>query len=254
MPKLSRITIYPIKSFDGLEVETSEVPSHGALAEDRRWALAGVDGRVITSESTPAVCSIDARWRQAGRSLAVSASDGEQARFDLPGERAGLEAWMAAALGQECEIEEDAEGGFPYDKDACGPTIISTATLEEVASWLPGMTIDSMRRRFRTNLEIDAPEPFWEDRLVGKTFQVGSIHWVGTNVCQRCVVPARNPDTGEPLSGFQKTVAQRRRETLPDWSPAEQFNHYYRVAINTKPAEGFTPGVVTVGDEVVIHE
>ncbi|MFM7034641.1 MAG: MOSC N-terminal beta barrel domain-containing protein [Planctomycetia bacterium] len=39
MPTLDRITIYPVKSLDGVDVEECRVLPSGALENDRRWRL-----------------------------------------------------------------------------------------------------------------------------------------------------------------------------------------------------------------------
>jgi uncharacterized protein YcbX len=134
--------------------------------------------------------------------------------------------------------------------------LISTATLSEVAGWFDGMTLDDARLRFRANLEIDGVEPFWEDRLVADgdrevRFRIGQAELFGTNACQRCVVPTRDPRTGEPLREFARQFARHRQERLPAWAPAARFDHYYRLALNTRPALA-VQRELTVGDELTI--
>src|SRR5690606_17837202 len=100
-------------------------------------------------------------------------------------------------------------------------------------SWFSGLSVEEVRRRLRTNLEVDADEPFWEDRLVanpGQRFAIGNVILNAVRVCQRCVVPSRDTMTGEIYQRFQKEFAERRQATLPPWSPARLFNHHYRVA------------------------
>lgn len=48
-----------------------------------------------------------------------------------------------------------------------GPSVVSTATVETIASWFDGTRVESPRRRFRANFEISGVPAFWEDRLVG---------------------------------------------------------------------------------------
>ena len=48
-------------------------------------------------------------------------------------------------------LQERIDGGFPDDRDAAGPTIISTESLVEVASWF-GLTLNESCHRFRMNL------------------------------------------------------------------------------------------------------
>ena len=90
-------------------------------------------------------------------------------------------------------------------------------------------------------IEIGGVEPFWEDRLVGPAsepvaFRIGESAWLGVNPCQRCVVPTRDSATGDAIPSFQKTFALAREKQLPTWAPRDRFNHFYRLAVNTKPA------------------
>jgi uncharacterized protein YcbX len=39
MPQLQRITIYPIKSLDGVDVPAAALLPSGPLENDRRWAI-----------------------------------------------------------------------------------------------------------------------------------------------------------------------------------------------------------------------
>ena len=169
--------------------------------------------------------------------------------------------------------------GFPDDNIANGPTIISTASLQAVSAWFPGLNLEDTRRRFRTSLEIDGRESnaaamagdaskiaganghlpaFWEDRLYGEDersvvrFRIGEVNFEGSNPCARCPVPARDPQTGADLLGFQKHFSDLRRETLPPWTPAARFDHFYRLATNTRVAPTEHGKSLRVGDALRI--
>ena len=127
--------------------------------------------------------------------------------------------------------------GFPDDGLAPGPTIVSTASLQTVCEWFPGMALDEARRRFRTTLEIagasasadegafcvalDTLPPFWEDQLFADIeiavvrFKIGEVAFEGSNPCARCPVPARESQTGVTDDGFQKRFTDLRRAQLP---------------------------------------
>jgi hypothetical protein len=124
-----------------------------------------------------------------------------------------------------------------------------------VAGWFPGLDLEEVRRRFRANLEIDGVEPFWEDRLVGASrrpveFRIGGVQWLGMKACERCVVPTRSSQDGEPTRGFQKAFAQARERTLPSWAPADQFDHYYHLCVNTRLGYDGRATTLRVGDAV----
>jgi MOSC domain-containing protein len=256
---LGRITIFPIKSLDGVDLQSVAVLPSGALENDRRFALVDSDGHYVNGKRTAAVHGVRATYDLA--SLIVRFND--TAEFSLEHQQREIGAWLTEALGIACGLAENPTSGFPDDTDSPGPTLLSTATLESVAGWFPNLTVAEARRRFRANLEIDrfesaeAVEPFWEDRLIGPPgtaipFRIGAIDWWGNNPCQRCVVPTRDSATGDVTPGFQKSFAIAREMHLPQWAPPERFNHFYRLAVNTQLASGQSSARLHVGDAVAL--
>ena len=266
---LARITVYPLKSFDGVDVPTAAVLPAGNLAWDRRFALFDLAGNVVNAKREPRILSVAAKWDLEGERVTLGPRGegggvGEGARtFRLDSERRELEAYLSRTLAVRVTVEEDAKLGFPDDAESPGPTVMCTATLAEVGEWFD-LPLDESRRRFRANLEFSAQgtghaEPFAEDRLVPPEgeqieFWVGEGRFVGTNPCVRCAVPARDSRTGAALPGFQKEFARRRRRSLPDYAPADRFDHFYRLGVNTGPLGrgrgGGTGGVIHTGDAV----
>jgi MOSC domain-containing protein len=78
------------------------------------------------------------------------------------------------------------------------------------------------------------------------------VHFEGSNPCARCPVPPRNPHTSAEFPGFQKRFTEQRRATLPSWSPLERFDHFYRMATNTRVAPSEVGKTLRVGDSVVL--
>jgi hypothetical protein len=241
---LARISVYPVKGLDPIELDACAIATGGALAGDRRFALVDGEGRPVSGKRCPTIHRVRARHALAEGEIELEAPGAPLARFRLAGDQAEIEAWLGRALALPVRLVRDDARGFPDDTAAWGPTVISTASLAEVAGWFPGLAVDGARRRFRANLEIDGVPAFWEDRLFGPAgatvpFRIGDVLALGTNPCARCVVPTRDPDTGDVLSGFQKAFVARRRATLPGWADAGRFDHFYRLAVNTRidPAE-----------------
>jgi hypothetical protein len=255
-PRLARITIYPIKSLDGVDLASAQLTAGAGLAHDRQFAIRDAAGEFVNGKRTPAVHPLAAEFDRAIETVTLGRrGEGARTTFHLMRDRAALESWLSDFFALPVTLDEDRSAGFPDDLDAPGPTLISTATLETVASWFPGMTVDDARRRFRTNLEIDGVEAFWEDRLYATAgnpvrFGIGQAVIAGTNPCQRCVVPTRSPADGDVWRGFQKMFAQRREATLPDWAEPSRFNHYYRLAVNTQVIEATAP--ICVGDAITL--
>jgi hypothetical protein len=164
-----------------------------------------------------------------------------------------LAEWFAQHFERPIVVRRDLTGGFPDDMQAPGPTVIATATLSTVASWFCGMTTDDARRRLRANIEVGGVPAFWEDGLYTAAgnvvpFRVGAVMLEGTNPCARCVVPSRDPETGVPLREFAKVVAQRRAAGLPPWAERSRFDHFYRLALNTRAARAQAGLTIYAGD------
>jgi hypothetical protein len=236
--RIRRIAIYPIKSLDGLFVEEACVTAGGILAHDRVYALMDAEGKVVNGKRTPRVHQLRCAFDAAISEVRLWHADvSSPAQFSLA-EPAKMNAWLGEFFGFPIFVRHEPDKGFPDDREAFGPTIVSEASLRAIRDWYPGLTVESLRRRFRANLELEDGPPFCEDGLFGapderKPFQIGDVQFLGHNPCQRCVVPTRDPDSGEARHDFQKQFAQFRQQHLPAWSDPRRFNHYYRFAINT---------------------
>ena len=255
--RLDRIQIFPIKSLPAVELKETGVCSRGALQNDRRWAIVDEAGKFVNGKRTAQIHLLDATFAPDLASVTISASGRSAETFGLHGDRVRLEQYLAEFFGFAVRVVEQPEGGFPDDTAAAGPTLISTATLEAVAGWFPPLSVASVRRRFRANLELATREPFWEDRLFGPQgsvieFHLGEVVLSGTNPCQRCVVPTRDPTTGEVYPRFTPEFTRRREQSLPVWAEASRFNHFYRLAVNTRGVDCPPQARIRVGDEVVI--
>jgi uncharacterized protein YcbX len=303
MPTLERITIYPVKSLDGVAVEAARVLPAGALEHDRRWQLVDMEGRVVNAKRSPLFHAIRAEFDLAGQggdgprlgtnvihldvvpeAVRAAAIPGvgrlaglRPASFPLVPGPAGPCGWLSEALGMGVLLLERADGGYPDDREAIGPTLISTATLAEVARWF-GFDLAEARRRFRANLEIGDCDPFWEDALASparpelqpslldlgldepidpyadlpppepREFFVGEVRFRATNVCRRCVVPSRDSRTGAVTEHFRDVFEARRGRGLPADVDASGWSHLYRLAVNTHGP--LTTGVIHLGDTV----
>ena len=288
MPVLDRITIYPVKSLDGLDVAEARVTSAGGLEHDRRWQFVDMDGRVLNAKRSPLFHAIRAEFdlggvgglpAAAGHTIHLSVDPTAVAARAIPGiERLsslgpasfplvpgpdGPCGWLSEVFGVGVLLLERAEGGFPDDRDAAGPTLVSTATLEAVAGWFR-IDLDECRRRFRANLEIGGCEAFWEDALASparpdlepraselapdlpadpyadlpppepRAFSIGGVTFRATNVCRRCVVPGRDSRTGAATAHFRDAFEARRGRGLREDVDAAAWSTLYRLAVNTR--------------------
>jgi uncharacterized protein len=258
-PELVRICLFPIKSLDGVVVEAAEVLPGGALAFDRRWRMVDRQGRTVNGKRTAAVHRVAARFDVQRELVWLDVRGGSQPRaYHLVEEWPAIQRRLSELLDIEITLQEDAENGFPDDRDAPGPTLISTATLETVASWFDGLTLDQVRARFRANLEIGGVPAFWEDQLVGEAgveiaFAIGPVKLSGVKPCARCIVPTRSAETGESTIAFARIFAKRREQTLPDHAPRSRFDNYYRLAVNTHRRLPLETTPLQIGDLLVLE-
>ena len=253
--KLGRITIFPVKSLDGMSVETARITEGGILENDRIYAIYDAEGKVVNGKRTARIhelrCEFDAEIRE------VRLWHGGEPPAQFPLEHpASAEKWLGNFFGFPVFLRHEPKSGFPDDHAAFGPTIVSEASLRAVQNWFPELTLASARRRFRSNLELVEGEAFCEDGLFGaldelKLFKIGAVQFFGHNPCQRCVVPTRDQETGQAIAEFQKKFMQLRKENLPAWANAQRFNHFYRFAVNTSIPPTEAGKRLSVGDEII---
>jgi uncharacterized protein len=256
-PSLANIRLHPIKSLDPAYVPEARICSTGGLALDRAWALYSVDGKWVNGKRTPLIHHVRASYSPGVDCVTLSVPTDRRKipprTFAFPLEHDEAAEWFSVFFEQQI-IVRYSEGGFPDDSIASGPTIVSTASLQEVANWFPGLTVDNVRMRFRATLEIDGVPAFWEDQLFGENersvvrFAIGEVQLEGSNPCARCPVPPRDPITGVNWDGFQKHFNQRRQQTLPPWAPRGRFDHFYRLSTNTRVASSQVGKILRVGD------
>jgi uncharacterized protein YcbX len=259
-------------------VNEARIGPNGGLELDRAWALYSADGRWVNAKRTAAMHLIRASYAPDIGSVTLTVPGDRRnipaMTFAFPGDAEGAAEWFSMYFEQAIQVRYTREG-FPDDGLAPGPTIVSTASLEAVCEWFPGMTLDEARRRFRTTLEIDAANstgarsengyasaseklpPFWEDQLFSESettvvrFRIGDVAFEGSNPCARCPVPARESQTGITNDGFQKRFTDLRRAQLPPWAPAERFDHFYRLATNTRVPSTERGKILRVGDPLI---
>jgi uncharacterized protein YcbX len=261
-PRLAEIRLHPIKALDPVRLSEARVGPSGGLELDRAWALYTLDNRWVNGKRSPAIFLIRAAYAPNLSSVTLSAPSDPRnipsREFAFPHDGESAAEWFSVYFDQQI-IVRYSQYGFPDDPIANGPTIVSTASLRTVCDWFPDLTLEEARRRFRTTLEIDGVPAFWEDGLFGPMntyavrFRVGEVDFEGSNPCARCSVPPRDSYTGDDMIGFQKRFSELRREHLPAWATAEHFDHFYKLATNTRIALLESGKTLRVGDPIVMQ-
>ena len=257
MPHISKICIYPIKSLDGVEVMQAKVLQSGALESDRQFAIFDERGKYVNGKRHAKIHLLRSKYDLENKIISIRIQGNNRGEsFNFESEIQDLEAWLSEFFGFIVKLKKNLIMGFPDDTISPGPTIVSTATLSEVACWYENLTEADIRRRMRTTIEIDGVPAFWEDKLFSESdnfvdFKIGNLQFIGVNPCQRCIVPTRDAVTGQVNSDFQKIFIKKRRETLPEWVNKSRFNHFYKLTVNTRLADAEVGNqVIQVGDEI----
>lgn len=260
MPTLSQIAVHPVKALDPVALDRAAITDVGGLAGDRIYAIVDGDGNYVNGKRTDAVhrlrASVDLETNRVALRLQ---GEGEVHEFHLDGDRAALEAWHSDYFGTDVELTpgkggEQTDSAVYGDGTKTGPTLISEATLREVAAWYDDITPEEMRLRMRPNLVVEGVPAFWEDRLVaggGRRFRIGDVTLEGVDPVPRCVVPTRDPHTGETREGFQETFVEKREATFPEWGDRTSFEDtLYKLMVIARIPRTERDGELAVGDEV----
>ncbi|RQG95701.1 MOSC domain-containing protein [Natrarchaeobius oligotrophus] len=269
MTHIENLWVYPVKGLDRTSVDEIRINDAGTFLGDREYALLdpetddSIEDRVDSVEKTyngkeiDTLHELESTYDPETNVLTLRMRETDETRqFDLETDREAASEWFTEFVDEPVALRRRGPPSF-IDRPKLGPSIISTGTLEEVASWFDSMTVEGARRRFRPNVEIGGVPPFWEDRFLGDDpsgFAINGVRFEVVEACARCVVPSRDPDTGQAIERFQERFARRREETLPEWVDRDAFEHFFTVMVITSVPNSSYGGTVGVGDEVEVAD
>jgi len=253
-PTLERIWLYPIKALDGVAVSKARFHQAGGLELDRAWVLRRErDGKIVNGKRDARVHRIRAQFNLVELTAQLKTPGTQTRQISLAGSLEAASLWFSEVFKERVTLESVPKG-CPDDTVNPGPTVISEASLVAVSRWFEGLSPEQIERRLRTNLVVSGTEAFWEDTLLVKGaargFTIGKTTLLATNPCQRCVVPARDADTGEVWPGFQKTFMKARSASMPENVERDCFDHMYRLALNTQTPNNTLGKEIETGDPI----
>ncbi|MFP7761646.1 MOSC domain-containing protein [Marisediminicola sp. LYQ85] len=265
---MTRLRVYPIKSFAGGDVSSSRVQRWG-LEDDRRWAVVDLDGKPITAREANGLLGFTAEILADG-GLLLGDKRFSPLRVDRPIDAgpvpvghsrqgtalpAGDEsaAWLTARLGRQAQLVwqpnpaartvNPKHGGLPGDQVSLadvGPLLLtSEASLAQLDRWTDDDTLPLDMVRFRPNVVIDGDEPFAEDDW--SSVRLGDTKFRVAGRCDRCVMTTIDPASlargKEPI----RTLARYRKNDGKTY-----FGVWLVPVLNAEPA------VIAVGDNVAV--
>lgn len=233
--KLHEIWTYPVKSLQGVALNTANVEDRG-LQHDRRWMLTDDKGMFITQRKYPQLAMVRLKWNKnqivlqhtKQRQVFFSTNQTSSKKIEVQVWKATCEAvevseeinqWFSELLQKDCKLvympattrrivdpdyapQNTITGfadGFPF-------LLISQASLDDLNS---RMEIPIPMDRFRPNLVVSGTKPYEEDTW--KMIRIGNIVFQVAKPCARCVFTTIDQETGiqgkEPL----KTLSTYRK-------------------------------------------
>ncbi len=235
-PVIHSLHIYPIKSCQGIDLDSVELTDTG-FKYDRHWMLVDKQGDFLSQRKFPAMAKIKTALTE--NSLVVS-SDGVEPTLEIPLKSNSTEKipvniwndqcsativsseaslWFSEFLGVSCDLVflKDTEHrlvdpDYAKDKQRVGfadgfPLLILSRASTDLLSDKLGETIDI--NRFRANIIIDGCDAHEED--LWSKISVNSIDILLAKPCSRCVIPSINQQSAEKHSTLLKTLASYRR-------------------------------------------
>lgn len=238
MPHLSSLTIYPIKSLGGIEVETALLTRRG-LQYDRRWMLVDGTGRFLSQRELPAMALLqpliqddqllvkDRRDRQASLDLPLRpAPNGAVVEVQIFDDTClALEVspaanrWFSQALGMECRLVYMPDHSYRLvDPNYAGPNdvvsfadgfpllLTSQESLADLNQRLPNPV---PMTRFRPNLVLEGSPAWAEDHWT--SFGLGAAQFYHTKPCGRCQVIGIDQNSAQTGPEPLRTLGTFRR-------------------------------------------
>ncbi len=236
--RLQEITIYPIKSFAGIDLTESEVTERGLLY-DRNWMLINSKGKFISQREFPILSLLITQIENGSLNISHRLNKAFQLQLGLAESlqaTSQVDVWDDTMLAEHVSEEASAKlseilqqevslvkigkstsrladtrfvdtdtqvsfaDGYPF-------LIISQASLDDLNSRLEAPV---EMNRFRPNMVISGSTSFEEDTW--KEIQIGECRFQIVKPCARCEVTTINQQTAERGKEPLRTLSKYRRE------------------------------------------
>ncbi|MCK6536058.1 MAG: MOSC domain-containing protein [Polyangiaceae bacterium] len=232
--RVSSLSVHPVKSCGGIQLPRARVESRG-LVGDRRFMLVDDQGRFVTQREEAALARTRVEHREGRLTIAAPGLEplvvpevptgGARIPVQIWGDcTEGLlvpeaAAWFSQLVGRSLRLvympsdvrrRVDSTYGAGGDivgfADAFPLLLIAQASLDDLAARV-GAPLEM--RRFRPNLVVTGTLPYAEDAW--RRVRVGALTLRVVKPCSRCVIPTRDPDTGEAGKEPLATLATYRK-------------------------------------------
>ena len=232
--QLSCITIYPVKSCAGINLDSVTLDRFGPVG-DRRWLVVDERGRFLSQRDQARMALVRVEQLPGGIRLSLGGSSTEAA---IPGTDAselrgsiwedsvralladgGAGEWLGAQLGRSCRLvympdtcQRLVDGAYARDgetvsfADGFPLLLISQASLDDLNSRLDKPV---PMNRFRPNLVVSDCERFAEDGW--RRIRIGKVEFDVAKPCARCAIPSIDQATAQRDAQINRVLAGFRR-------------------------------------------
>lgn len=261
--QVTALNIYPIKSSQAYPLRQSEVSPQG-LVFDRTFMLTELDGHFITARKDAELFKFSSI--PAWDSLQVIHQDGSQIlvkhqefttetscqvwddQFNALIAPEKINQWFSQKIGRPVQLRWLGENSqrviekYPTHPlsfaDAYPILLVSLSSLAKLQQHCsPLLDI----QQFRGNIIINGDQPFSEENW--QKIQIGEVTFLHTKPSTRCILTARDPNTGELDPRLEPFRSLKKLNRNAQGEPV--------FGINLLPLNS---GIIKVGDEINILE
>ena len=252
--EISGLTIYPVKSMQGIELESAKLTPHG-LENDRRFMVVRTNGRFVTQRDLSRLALIETSLVEDGIVLSMDGHgsatvpltvvDGTRIHTKVWGDEcetmdqgAGISRWLTSALNSSgtLKLVRMAPG---FIRPQSQPENLGTKTTTHFADAAPLLvanesSLEALNReletrghspvpmnRFRPNIVVRGLAPFAEHQIAelsSENYRLGLCH-----PCERCVVTTIDQATGIKNPDRQPFRTLGEINPMPGTEPSPAF-------------------------------
>ncbi len=257
-PTISKLRIYPIKSLGHLELTEAEIGTF-SFTNDRIFAMIDAQGAVMNGKRDWRVNLLQTEYKLTEGTVILSKKGGnDKIEFELKANNPKLNEYLSECFDTELTLIENTEGQLMDIPKASSITVVSQASLEALQKDMHQFTLENIRSRFRSNIELSGVDAYWEEALYnepgyGIRFEIGDVTMIGISPRARCNVPPQDPLTGEMDHNFVKhMIASREKDKYATAKLMMYGKAAYFLAINVFVPASEAGKTIRVGDKIDI--
>ena len=164
-PVVDSITIYPVKSLDGISLQTAQIGNGGCLLHDREYAIVDRNDKFVKGKNSDLVYLLRSKIDFETETISFrQQSEETRNRFHLQKDKHAINEFLSSFFKIPVTLIRNTEGEFLDIPVQSGVTVLSKASLQTVGAWFNDMDLDETRKRFRATIEITGVPAFWEDK------------------------------------------------------------------------------------------